>query len=346
MLSGNRIVDIQEHRDHAVDRIRGFAVFLMILCHSLRGIQWGQRPDWSNLAMAMEPLGQVLFLFVLGWSLFLAMDKYQKQSGRVWVKKNGLRVVGLWSLSAFMIYIERGEWQHPVMMQSGFLALAAKSTCLLSILFFCKGKWRWVSAFALGIGLWGITLYLEYTEQWIHGWNAGNGPLLPLAAVAWLGWLTAALYKQKRGLLVFLCLLFIGGSWLGAQGPVCFEWWETTGRQSVAVTLQKKGMVYEVYYYSLRTSLAIFWTGVSISLLLLGRSFRRYSWDPLIRLGQHSLWVYVAHLVLLGAIRLRWGLLDGSWFYALWGMNLFVMIWSVMLQDWIKDSKLWLQKIK
>lgn len=346
MLCGKRVVDIQEHRDNGVDRIRGFAVFLMILCHSLRGVQWDQRPAWGRIAMAIEPWGQVLFLFVLGLSLFLAMEKYQKQSARHWFQKNGLRIVGLWGLSVIMIYVERGEWQHLVMMQSGFLALAAKSTLLLSILFLFNGKWRWVGVFTLGIVLWGGTLYLEYTEQWIHGLNAGNGPLLPLAAVAWLGWVAGACYQQKKILLALLCFLWLGGSWLGAQGLAGFEWWETTGRQSVAVSLQKEGVVYEVYYYSLRVSLALFWTGVSAGLLLLLRLWRGYSWDPLILFGRHSLWVYVAHLVLLGVIRLQWGLLEGSWFYGLWGMTLFVMIWSVVLKDWVKESKLWLQKIK
>lgn len=329
-----------QQRLFALDFLRGWAVFLMILCHSIRGIHWDSRPDWMRYVMAMEPLGQVLFLFLLGLSLYFSMQKYQDLSNKQWVRKIGVRVAGLWGLSVLLILLERGSWQSWVNLQGGFLGLAAKSTLVLSMLFLFPVVRRFAMALVLGLGFGVATLLPEWSGYWINGWNAGNGPLFPLVGVAWLGWMAGFSHGSKTYWQVSASLFLMLLGWLLAGQPLGLDWWETSGRYSMGVLFYEGGQAQDVYYYSLRTSMALFWSGLTALLWAALKSLEKPFLGIISLFGRHSLGVYCAHLALLGGVRLQWGLLQGNSFYALWLGILLSMVVFVYGSEGLKAQRL------
>jgi uncharacterized membrane protein len=313
-------------RDTGVDLLRSLAVLLMVLCHTVRGIRFGERPEWTDVLMAVEPLGQVLFLFLLGYSAWLSLERTADGGRRGWLAKQARRIAGLLLLAMVMVLLERGQWQEPVNLSGGFLGLASKSLLLLLPLgMLPAGRLRVLAGFGMGIALWGASAGLEGLQVWRNGWNAGSGPLLPLAAVAWTGWM-AAQWKSGRG---WRCMgagaawMLLGWLWGGAE-PL-YAWLDRSGRESVGILVNTGHGPAKVFYYTLHASLALFWVGATLALLELLRRCRGRFWSAWMPLGRYTLLVYLAHLAVLGVLRLRFGLLAGDAFYPLMGGLLLAM---------------------
>ena len=311
---------IKPPRDAGLDAARGWAVVLMFFCHAIRGIAWGDRPVWTLPVMAVEPWGQVLFLYLLGVSARLSGEA----CGSAWLRWRGQvrRIAGLALISALMVVLERGCWQSVTNLGSGFLALAGKCLLLLLLLEWVMGKSGvldkvWV--LTAGLLLWGGSAYFQQQAIWMNGLNAGNGPLLPLAAVAWAGFAGGRLRLRwmlpcaMGASLLGLALGYMDGSLDGGF----FAWLDEAGRQSLPVALLDHGRSQEVYYYTLELGLALFWLGLSALLPALLRLCPRSLVAWLLPLGRHSLLAYLTHLAVLGAIRLGFGMLPGYALYAL-----------------------------
>lgn len=326
-------------RDVGVDLVRALSVILMILCHSIRGTSFQGRPTWTIWVMALEPLGQVAFLFLLGCSARLswARNPEKKSWALLQVRRSGVFLV----LGAAMVLLERGSLQDPVNLFSGFLALAAK--CLIVLLplglFTTTGR-RVLWGMLAGVLLWGGGGALEWNGLWINGWNAGNGPLLPLAAVAWTGWMVASLPGRFRQQVPLLGILLMCGGILMADLPGDFlDFLAQSGRESVAIGLIQHGRAVQVHYYTLHSGLALFWVGVTAAGVSVLRWVPRAGAGWLLPLGRHSLGVYLAHLAILGPIRLVFGFLSAQWIYALAGGLLLLMVGLSAVLDWYTRQK-------
>ena len=314
--STSKSFPIPAARDTALDGMRAVAVLLMIASHTTRLITWDERREWSRFSLLIEPLTASLFLILVGASLVQSYRKAQATgaSRAAWLRRQGLRALALWVLSAIFYIASEGFLLPDALVLSGILATIAYTSVVGSLL--VAGP-RPALSLALAAGaLMALYAWIDLKEIRIFILNAGNSPLFPLSIFGLLGSLGAlALSARVRWLkpLMLACAVLAMGTLLWHHGfREVFS--KPMGRYETArmFLVESKGAKVEknIPYYNLRIILvpAILPLAVLLYALLAAlRPLLDRSASWLLRLGRRSLDVYILHLAILSILVLTGG---------------------------------------
>jgi len=292
-------------RDVALDALRLLAVLLMIASHSTRLIAWDERRAWSRFSLLIEPFTASLFLMLVGASLALSWRAARERGRAGWFRKQALRALGLWAISALFYALEEGLRWPDVATMSGILATIAYVSLLGMVLVASPRPAIALSAAAV-IGM-AAHVWFDRTGMRIFGLNAGNSPLLPLFPLACLGALGVLALERGRpariGIAALAIVIFVTLSLhygfaavfsapLGRYETVRLLEWMDHGRM----------LRMEIPYYNLRPVLVPMIASMAVLLyasLSLARPALERGQRFFLAMGRRSLDVYILHLAIL-----------------------------------------------
>lgn len=303
-------------RDTAMDALRTIAVLLMIASHTTRLIVWNERRGWSRFSLVIEPFTASLFLILVGASLVQSWRKADAAgtTRAAWLRRQGLRALGLWVLSSVFYLLSEGFLLPDAMVLSGILCTIAYTSAAGSLM--VSGP-RPVLSLALAAGaMAALFAWLDREGMRVFVLNAGNSPLLPLSLFGLLGALGVfALYSKARfvkPLLLTAAVLILGAMLSRHSFQEIFT--KPVGRYETArvfLTGAADARVEKsIPYYNLRPILAPVILSLAVlvyALLAWARPLLDRSSAWLLRLGRRSLDVYILHLAILAGFVLAGG---------------------------------------
>lgn len=298
-------------RDPALDALRTVAIVLMVASHTSRLVVWDERREWSRFSLLIEPLTASLFLILVGASLVFSLRSALAagRSRAAWLRRQGIRSLLLWAASAIMYSVSEGFLLPDALVLSGILATIAYTSAAGSLLAASSRPAAALAAAAAALAA--LFLWLEARGIRIFFLNAGNSPLLPLGLFGLLGALGALALAEpgKRGRylragLAGAAVLALGFALWRHPFPELFS--KPVGRYETAreflVGPPGARRQKTIAYYNLRPVLVPAILSLAVLLhaafaAMRGPLARNARW--LLRLGRHSLDVYILHLAIL-----------------------------------------------
>jgi len=339
MVNAKVIADCGLRRCPEMDWARALAVYLMILCHTLRIVSFSERPEWTCRLLEVEPFAQILFLFLLGAAAWCS--RCRRSDSRGWAFTQLRRSIALLLLGALLVVLERGRLQSFDLLFSGFLPLAGKVILLLTLAGLPNEiKMRMLLGAFGFLGLIVGTYLCEWAGFWWNGFNSGSGPLLPLACAAALGWCWASCRSSWSWIFVGVFLV-VGGGLLAGRGDFAL-WLGELGRYTALVRFWTGQGWVDAYYYTLRTSLALFWCGVALLLIMALRFVPCQLSGWLDAPGRHSLLAYLLHLGILGGLVSLVGLQKNGAFIPLSSFLCILIVFVSHFMDWYRRKKVFI----
>jgi uncharacterized membrane protein len=308
--------------DPGLDIHRGFAVVLMFLAHAWRvqdhyspqGFGWLDRTlAWMDRGVAYVAAS---FLFIAGFSLVLAHRDAIARGRTGWLLALLQRAGWLYFLSLLMFLPEHGVQWPDLLTSSGILSVIAVAVAVTATAMVSPQS-NLVLAIA-SVAVLVVTYLLERAGLPVSGLNAGPGGAIPLVMFSTLGALCGRLYLHRgvRGLFVvcgvalpvFAAALIHDERWLAFYTSVYSDHGGLAIADWLGMTTPGTGTVSLTFWNpSALGALGLIAPVVATTAGLLAIQKRvagsRALW-PLLMLGRHALFVFVAHYGLLGLVDL------------------------------------------
>lgn len=302
-----------------LDLYRALVVLMMFVVHARRlQTPAGAGPLESALAFFMwaEPFIAASFLFIAGAAASLAHER----AGSAFLPATLRRALGLYALAMVLFVPQYGLELPDLLVSPGILSAIA--VALASTALALRSRAPELALGGLGLGVLGVTAFLDRSGATVPGLNAGPGGAFPLIAFAALGALAMRAWRRTGwrafgfGLALAVPLLgvvlWLGQSWITERSSL----YRVHDGQLALLHLTEESPRAPVRFWnhSALGALGLFaplLASLWVALSACGRLAERRMLAPMLLLGRHALGAYVAHLGLLGVVELA-GLSPGT----------------------------------
>jgi len=303
-------ITLPMRRDAGIDALRSIAIVAMMAAHASRLIARKDLWVWSTWVMLLEPLIPTLFLTLVGVSLFYSFGRCNC-SPWMWYRRQLLRALGLWLISALFFALEKGIRLPDMFVASGILCTIAYTIVITGLLLITsKSTTMLVSALVAG-----SLVYLLLDRQGLNPFLivSGNSPMLPLLLFAVWGVLWVRIKPASPYYFIIEILIYLSiGAWLLHVYGFVDLFSKPVGRSNASRLLAAPvfgGDLKRVAFYNIRPDLALFCFcvhGIALrtSRLLLGWTGKVA--QAVLLFGRHSLEMYIVHLLCF-ALLVVWG---------------------------------------